>query len=144
MPTFLEIWAEKQRSLPTYWDMQARQIKEALEALGIKEGEIITNGYTFRFPYKDLVVELANHGIGLSGTIHKKPSSPLEESVLDDADDILNNQQFSAEERAIFVREFKFRKFFYEGDPATMIAKVIRRAETPVEDSTVGTVYSTR
>ena len=130
--TFPEIWAERQRNPPSLWDDQARQIIEALEALGIKRKDIDTIGYIFKFPYGNSVIEFTNHGKSLAGTIHKKPSSPLEESCLDDAEEILGTPRFSDAERLQFVREFQYKKFHYPGDPARLVADVIRIADTPV------------
>lgn len=130
--TFPEIWAERQGNLPSLWDDQARQIIEALEALGIKETDIDRNGYRFTFPYKDLVVEAFNHGKGVSGTIHKKPSTQLERDCLDNADAIFGTPRFSLAERLQFVKEFDYRKFYYDGKPAQVMASVINCADTPV------------
>lgn len=130
--TFPEIWTERQENLPSLWDDQARQIIEALEALGIKKEDIDTNGYRFTFSYKNLVVEVFNHGKGVSGTIHKKPYTQLERACLDDADEIFGTPRFSLTDRIRFVKEFDYRKFSYDGKPAQVMASVIKCADTPV------------
>lgn len=132
MSTFGEIWEERQRISPTPWDSQTRQIIDALKALGIREEDISTNGYRFTFPYKDLVVEVFNQGSGLSGIIHKKPSTPTERACLDDADEILSAPRFSLADRMQFVTEFGYRKVSYTGDPVSLVARIIRDADTPV------------
>lgn len=114
------------------WDEQARQITGAIESLGIKKRDIKTDGYIFRFPYKDSFIEFANHGTSLSGITHKRPSSPLERECLED-DDEMDVQRISGAERARVLRELGYKRFHYQGDPSQLVRAIIRLAEAPLD-----------
>lgn len=124
---------EKQKSSTLTWDEQAAQITKALEAQGIRKRKIKTNGYIFRFPYRGFSVEFANHGTSLSGTMHRTPSSPLEESCLEQTEETLDASRFYDADNLRILRKLDYRRFDYKGNPAQLVAAVIRLAEAPLD-----------
>lgn len=130
--------SEGKHSSTLAWNEQARQIVDALEALGIKRDEISTNTYIFKFPYKDYAVEMANHGISISGTVQKKSG------LLDDRlEEALHRGHFDERTLAL-VKQYEFKRFSYGGNPVQLVQAVLRLADTPMHQVIAEQVYAAR
>lgn len=121
---------EKRRKRIEEENRQKEQIVFALTTeYEIPRLAIHTNGYSFKFSYRGLIVNFVNQTERLCGEIHRPPINKDEREDLERFAFIAGTDEYLE-----FQKKFNFRHFVISGSPLEALSRVMELAELPLEE----------
>lgn len=92
---------------------QRRQILTTLSHFGVKTEDARTNGYWFKFHYKDVAIEFVNQATRICGHFHLQARNKEEEELLKDIRWIRSEEDLKDQ----LEKEFMYQEFVIDGHP---------------------------
>lgn len=135
--SYVEIWKARKKREDAERAKRAEKAdkreagdKEAIRSYLKDNGveEVSTNGYWYQFECAGLAVSFVNQTSRLVGQIHRPLVNKDEEDCVRDCSSRLMHGGDNRE-KEMFVEEFNYREFVFNGKAKRMIRRVLRLAE---------------